>query len=531
MTNPLRLATGLVAALVLFLQPARTGVAAAASQNGSADAPPLIADAAPSGFALIARRAAIVPLVGEIDDYTRDDLIRRFDKAKAMGATVIVIDINSPGGLVTSSLDISHFLKSQDDVHTIAFVRDKAYSGAAMVAMACNEIWMAPVSALGDCAPISISASGGLQPLPAAERAKEQSPIIKDFEDSARRNGYSLAIAQAMVDVNASVYLLQNTAGDKRIVDEAGYHKLTQTSQWTPVPGFDNPIDGPTTLLTVYPKEAMALGLARGTARSAHALLADHQDTLVADLTPGIGEKLVEWLNNPVVRSILLLIFLQSLYIAIHAPGHGAAEAVAVVSLGLLIGVPLLTGYAQWWEVGVIFVGLALCAFEIFVFPGHFVSLILGTLMVVFGLVMTFVGKEPTGVPGWLPTMQQTWHGVQNGVLAVFFAMVGWIVLSMWIRRFLPSIPYFNKLILTATTANKATLPVPGDHPPQENWPFIGTIGVALTDLRPGGSVEFPFADATRPAAVVSMSGYVPRGTRVAVEEIDGSSVRVRAIG
>ena len=474
--------------------------------------------------------AAVVPLTGEIDDYSRNDLIRRFDQARALGAKVIIIDIDSPGGLVTASLDISRFLKRQDDVRTIAFVRDKAYSGAAMVAMACNEIWMAPASALGDCAPIIFNTMGRLEPLPAAERAKQESPIVKDFEDSARRNGYSLAVARAMVDVQASVYFLQNSDGEKRAVDAAEYKTLTANGEWKPVPGFDNPIDGPTSLLTVYPKEAQALGLSRGTVASARTLVADRGDSLVADLTPGVGEKLVELLNNPVVRSILLLIFLQSLYIAIHAPGHGAAEAVAVVSLGLLIGIPLLTGYAQWWEVAVIFIGLGLCAFEIFVFPGHFVSLIVGTLMVVFGLIMTFVGKEPSGVPGWLPSMQQTWHGVQNGLLAVVGAMAGSLLLSMWLRRYLPSIPYFNKLVLTATSGGTSMPGAPNDRPVREKWPFIGTVGVALTDLRPGGSVEFPYADATRPAAVVSLGGYIPRGTKVAVEEIEGGSVRVRAL-
>jgi hypothetical protein len=49
----------------------------------------------------------------------------------------------------------------------------------------------------------------------------------------------------------------------------------------------------------------------------------------------------------------------------------------------LLIGIPLLTGYASWLEVAMIFIGLALLAFEIFIFPGHFVSGIVGLVMMV----------------------------------------------------------------------------------------------------------------------------------------------------
>jgi membrane-bound serine protease (ClpP class) len=476
-----------------------------------------------------AEPAAIISLTGEIDDYSSNDLMRRFDRAREMGAKVVIIDIDSPGGLVTSSLEISRHLKRASDIHTIAFVRDKAYSGAAMVAMACNEIWMAPASALGDCAPIIFNPAGQLESLPAAERAKQESPIVKDFEDSAQRNGYSPVLAAAMVQVERSVYFIQNDAGEKKIVDDAEYQTLIATGKWKPVPGFDNPIDGPKSLLTVYTDEAIALGLAKGKVGSASELVSQSGYRLVADLTPGVGEKLIEFLNNTVVRSLLLLIFLQSLYIALSAPGHGAAEAVAVVSLGTLIGVPLLTGYAQWWEVAVIFLGLGLVAFEIFVFPGHFVSLIAGTLMVLFGLVMTFSGKEPSGIPGWLPSMETTWHGIQNGLVAVVSAILGWFLLTMWLRRYLPTIPYFNKLILTATTGGADQL-APQTPKTQETWPFVGTVGKTVTDLRPGGSVEFPFGDATRSAAVVSLAGYIPSGAKVIVEQIEGGSVRVRPV-
>jgi membrane-bound serine protease (ClpP class) len=478
-----------------------------------------------------AQPAAIVPLVGEIDDYSRNDLIRRFDQAKAMGAKVIIVDINSPGGLVTSSLEISGYLKRQDDVHTIAFVHEKAYSGAAMVSLACQEIWMQPASVLGDCAPIIFNTGGQLQPLPDTERAKQESPVVGDFIDSAHRNGYNVLLAQGMVSLRYPAYVIQDSEGNQlRVVNQQDYQKLTADGKWRLAPGFES-VDGPDRLITVHPDQAVRLGLAKGEIASSHALIASRGYTLLADLTPGAGEKIIEFLNNAFVRMILLTIFLQALYIILHAPGHGAAEAVAMVSLGLLLGVPLLTGYAQWWEVVVIFVGLGLCAFEIFVFPGHFVSLILGSLMVVFGLVSTFMGKEPSGLPGWLPSLQATWHGLQNGLLAVIGAFICWILLSLWLRRYLPRIPYFNKLILTTTTGNLAAMPLPGDRLRQDVWPFVGTIGVAATDLLPGGSVEFPYTDMTRPAAVVSTTGFVPLGTKVVVEDIQGSSVRVRAIG
>src|SRR4051812_41337882 len=63
---------------------------------------------------------AVVRLDGKVDDYNRDGFFKRFNQAKASGAKVIIIDLDTYGGLVTSGLDISRFIKGQSDVHTIA---------------------------------------------------------------------------------------------------------------------------------------------------------------------------------------------------------------------------------------------------------------------------------------------------------------------------------------------------------------------------------------------------------------------------
>ena len=55
-------------------------------------------------------------------------------------------------------------------------------------------------------------------------------------------------------------------------------------------------------------------------------------------------------------------------------------------------------------------------------------------------------------------------------------------------------------------------------------------IGRAVTDLKPGGSAEFPFADDRRVTQVVSDSGFVNAGTKLAVREVHGNRVVVRPI-
>ena len=424
---------------------------------------------------------------------------------------------------------MSRFLKAQNDLHVIAYVHDKAISAGAMIALACDEIVMSPSATIGDAAPISVAPTGQMQGLGAAERAKAESPILADFRESAERNGYSPLLAEAMVAVGRVVYWLEGPGGQRQFVTEQEYNKLTAEG-WKPVAGAPSPVDGPETLLTVHTGLATKLGLAKGQALTAESLAADRRLQILADLSPGAGEKFIEVLGSGIARTVLIVVFLLSLYIAMHTPGHGMAEAVAAISLCVLVGVPLLTGYAQWWEIVAIFVGMVLLALEIFVIPGFGVAGIIGTVLLLGGLIMTFVGNGP-GMPGiWnLPAIQQ---GLRTGLTSVIVGLICSLVLAAWIRRYLPKVPFFNRLILTTTSGGRAETTPTGAtlQDPNDIWPFAGTVGIATTDLRPGGEAEFPYADDRRTHHVVSDSGFVEAGTKIVVREARRFRVVVRPV-
>jgi membrane-bound serine protease (ClpP class) len=395
-----------------------------------------------------------------------------------------------------------------------------------------------------------------LQTLGAAERAKAESPILADFRDSALKNGYDTLLAEAMVSYGRVVRWVEYAPGpdlksessdpqsdsarqlprrgDRRFVDEAEFARLTKQG-WQEVrePGVPTPIDSAETLLTVSADVAKKIGLAKSVVSSPESFAQQRGYTIVGDLSPSAGEKVVEFLDSTVVRIVLLIVFLMSLYIALHTPGAGGAEAVAMISLGTLIGIPLLTGYAQWWEIAAILVGLVLLALEIFVIPGFGIAGVAGIVLVLGGMVMTFVGNTP-GLPGiW--RLPQMWGGVQNGLLAVVvsFAVSG--VLALWIRKYLPKLPYLNRLVLQGpapATAGASANASPAAAPVTTNdaWPFIGTVGNAVSDLKPGGSAEFPYADDRRITAVISDSGYVTAGTKNVVREVQGNRVVVRPV-
>jgi membrane-bound serine protease (ClpP class) len=474
--------------------------------------------------------AAVVLLKGPIDDFSRRSLEKRFAEARAAGAHTVILQINTYGGLVTSALDMSRFIKRQDDLHTIAFVDEKAISAGAMIALACDELVMQNSSVIGDCAPIVFQSDGTLEALPAAERAKQESPILAEFRDSAHRNGYDTKVAEAMVAVDRVVHYVQSPEGKREFVDGPEFAKLKDEG-WTTVAGVPDPLDGQAELLTVHADIAQKIGLAKGIYQTPQALAAARGLNIIDTFSAGAGEQFVELLGSPWARIILIIVFIMSIKLALATPGHGAPEAIAVVSGALLLGIPMLTGYAQWYEIVAIFLGVALLAFEIFVFPGHMVSGAIGLILIIGGLIMTFVGQEPGGLPGILPKLSGTWEALQRGLVVVAVGLVCSLLLSLWLQRFLPKIPYFNRLVLTTPGGALA-----GTQAPLEQlepiWPQVGSVGTAVTDLRPGGSASFmdQILGDSRLTSVVSDSGFVPANTSVVVREARRGYVVVRPL-
>src|SRR5687767_4226052 len=104
-----------------YAQPLAIGMLLAAclgaARGGDPQSKPARGAVATTSTATPPARAAVITLEGVIDDYSRDALFKRFAKARKAGATVVILKLDTPGGLVTAGLDISRFLKRQDDLH------------------------------------------------------------------------------------------------------------------------------------------------------------------------------------------------------------------------------------------------------------------------------------------------------------------------------------------------------------------------------------------------------------------------------
>lgn len=481
---------------------------------------------------------AVIRIQGVIDDYAKDVVLAHLAQARKSGAKVIIFDIDTPGGAVGATLEMTRAVRAVNDAKTVAFIDPQAYSAGTIFAVALDEIYMAPESALGDCAPIMVTQTG-LQTLGDAERAKLSSPVVADMYASASRNGHNPDVLAAMVLPGRVIHAVLSPEGERKFTDDKGYRGLLDKG-YKPIPGVPDPLDGTDTLLTLDNRSAEKVGLSRGTFASVEALAAAKGWAIQQTLEPTKGQLLVQWLNSTAVRGVLLTAFMITMYLSFNVPGHGLPEAVCLTALATLIIVPLLTGYASWLEIVLILLGIGLIALEIFVITGTVIPGLVGGCMVLVGLILTFVPKELPGSPGeWMPptmpSMPQTWAALQTGLLVVAISLLVSMGGGLWVSRYLPRMPYGRKLILSAVSGQGGSVAAIADDAPGATahvWPAIGATAVCVSDLRPGGNAEFPDPDGPgfRSVAVISDSGFVAKGTPVRVREVEGARILVRPV-
>ena len=170
------------------------------------------------------RQADIVALLtvsGPIDRITLRSLERRVALARADGAEAVVLEINTPGGALDATLDICHLIKTDAPGNTVAWIRPQAYSAGTIIALACREIVTAPGASFGDAAPIS-----PFGPIPVTERAKLESPILREVIDSARRNHYDENLVQAFISVGVELWLIEDLSTGERIFVDSNEYKV-----------------------------------------------------------------------------------------------------------------------------------------------------------------------------------------------------------------------------------------------------------------------------------------------------------------
>src|SRR5216110_351227 len=161
------------------------------------------------------RKAYVLPI--------RDDimaplvyLVRRGVKeAMEAKADLLVIDMDTNGGYVSVTEEIIEILNNFKG-QTATFVNRKAFSAGAFISVATRKIFMAPQSVIGAAAPLMLGPGGGVEKLPDSVEAKMTSAVRALVRTSAEKNGYNIAVIEAMIDRTKEVQI------DGEVINEKG---------------------------------------------------------------------------------------------------------------------------------------------------------------------------------------------------------------------------------------------------------------------------------------------------------------------
>ncbi|MEX2186419.1 MAG: NfeD family protein [Pirellulales bacterium] len=489
----------------------------AAAAPPDADNPPAANDANKTVEAAEVERpkyskAVVIRFEGVIESNLEKYLYRKLAAAKELKPDLLVIEIESPGGEVVASFDIAETLRDVHWAHTVAYIPKNAYSGAAVVAMGCDEIIIAPTGQLGDVGVIFFDE--GSMAMQYVEE-KMLSVWVGKFRDLAAAKGRSPALAEAMMDRKKEIHIYRNTrTGQEQFMTDAD--ATAAGPEWSQ--GAFVAETSKDRFLTVGGKRADELNLADG--------LADNRAAMLEQFGVDNPPIVMQWtavdttvivLNHPWVTGLLIVVGLIALYIEFSAPGIGVGGLVAGLCFVLFFWSRFMGGTAEWLEVILFLAGLVFLGVELFVLPGFGVAGLTGLLLIVASVVLAsqdFI----------LPENEAQAAALKTNLMVVAISGVSFFAAAIVVSRYFGMIPVLRALRLeppSASLANAAT----GTTTTDDGIPLaVGATGHAHTALRPGGKATID----GRIVDVVADSTFIDRGQAIEVVEIAGTRVVVR---
>ena len=470
----------------------------------------------------------VINIRNEIGNGLRVYIDNGIKQASEADADAIIFDVHTPGGAVGAARDIIDAIQ-RTEIPTIAYVNTEAISAGAMISLSCDQIVMRNGGAIGDSAPVSIQGE--------ELNEKAVSYIRGKIRATAERGGRNPDIAAAMVDKR--LYLVRLMDGEIVTLREEEYIERKDLGAEMDIIAAGGP-EGE--LLTLTTEEALEYNLADEVADSVEDLLGLYQIVEVdgerkALTVGGITQKQLEFGDNnvkvikslqdatqeavlvtladrfvffvtsPIISGLLLTLGGLGLFVEIRTPGFGVPGIAGLICLGLFFwGHRLLNISADYAAIAFI-VGVALLLVELFVIPGFGIAGI-GGIALMLGSVF-FVFRNA--------------YKLETAVFTMSFAVILAFALAIALSYALPRTRAWNNLVLSAAMDSGA-----GFHSaPREDFQrYVGKTGVALTPLRPAGTVR---VDDTR-LDVVTAGDFIVRDTPVKIINVEGSKIFVEAI-
>jgi len=422
-----------------------------------------------------------------------------------------LVALDSPGGDLPQSAALAMVLAEPGaTIQTVGgHITGQARGDAALIAVACRPLTMAPEATLG---------GGGQESMQPAEIERQRELIAA----IASATGRSESLILGLLDSTREIYRYVN-----RRTGRIRYATPKEMIESAAAEIGDNQ-DAEAMVLDRWKREqrinlsepltagrAIELGLADGEATD---LSAAASATGLAAIPPALADRgLIRFVErigrNTGLAFLVLLIGFMLLSTEASAPGLGIPGFLAMLCFAFFFWTKFLAGTAEWLELLAFGLGIACLAIEVFVLPGFGVFGFGGLLLTVLGVVLmsqTFV----------IPRNAYQVGEVTKGIYIALGGMSGLVLGFIAVRAFLPQ----------AALATGLAMGRP--EPDQEDAERVarfddlrGEVGVATTPLRPSGKARF----GDRLVAVISDASIIESGRSVRVLDVQGNRVIVEA--
>lgn len=317
---------------------------------------------------------------------------------------------------------------------------------------------------MGAAEPVLLGAGGTTQP--AGEKAI--SALKAEFESLAEAHHRDPKVASAMVDPSLEV------------------------------PG----LKAKGKLLTLSAKQATDMKFVDGIANSSGAALelAGINGARIVVSEPTLGERIAQFVTDPIVSGILLTIGFLGLFLEMQTL-HLVAGVIGILALALFFGGHIIAGASNWIIVALFALGVVALLFELHVLPGHGIAGLIGAMLILTSIVMAF------GAAFWVV-------GIVNTALSLILALVAFFVILRW----LPESAFMRRIAFAGAQSIEA-----GYVTSKSNAHLVGKQGVAETYLRPAGVATI---DGAR-YQVQSVGDFMPAQTRIVVARVEGATIFV----
>src|SRR5215475_9591701 len=425
-----------------------------------------VAAAAPARETIHKGDVVVVPVHGEVAPSLLAFLRRAVKTAESNDASGIVFDMNTYGGRLDTATEIVNAL-NQIKIPTYTFINTNAGSAGALIVVATQHIYMAPVSAIGAAAPI---------------------------RGSAIKNGHNPDLAEAFLNKDKEVKI-----GD-RVVHPKG------------------------AVLTLNAQEAVEK-------INGKPLLAEGIVDSIADLTKKAGlkgnivnieptgfEQLAFWITA--LAPLLLLGGILGAYLEFKIPGVTWPGVVSAICFALFFLGHYLAGLAGWEVVALFILGIVLVLIEILFFAHSTIVFgVVGVFLIIASLLWTMIDRYPQ--QPLLPTGKM----LAIPLLNMFIALVGALIVIALLARYLPRTSLYRRFALIDSNPPGPSLASAPRHFATALALAPGMQGTAVTVLRPSGKARF----ADHVVDVVTEGEFIARETAVTVIQTDGMRVVVKS--